>query len=453
VFLVDSLPTSYGYTVSPSNGTLTRGESRFLVGTADDPRFGKSTAIAYTPYYAANYPSTNTSAKFQKLSITLIFDYYWAGEKSGSEQQFEVYELTDSMLTYVPHYANQSTPYGRLLGTATHTVNPIDFDQNIIDNTDPDVTKHIIDSVNIVLDPSLGQALLDAAMDTVGNHEQDYNYFYKFRRKFKGLAFVSPNSNKIVGFNPAHTKTRMVLDYKIDTSKYQLLFRIEPSQQQVSAAEYSVYTEIRSDRSGTPLAALPSKYVDWEPSDGNRYIQAGTGIVTKLDFSEVYDYFKNIPLKALSVAELRIETDQQDQAPKAFVLRALKSNNRNLSASTQYTDAANDPFTDVDANVVTKHLVYKYDANWDKPFFRVEAAGDNGGLFLLSQLSNSGTAVYTGYLTNFLEQELTNNETDILRYFALVPQTPDIARGVNGFYFPADKIKLKIYYTSPGLDE
>ena len=453
VFQMDSLNTSYGYVISPANGTLTDGPARFMCGSIDDPRFGKTTARAYMPYYAVNYPASNSSAVFQKLTLTLIFDYYWYGAKSSSEQEFQVYELTDSMLTYLPHYSNQSTPYGKLLGQGTHVVSPIDFDQNIIDNGDTDELNNIMDSLTITLDPALGHELLAAAMDTIGNHELDYNFFYKFRTRFKGLAIVSPNSDKIVGFDPTDAKTRITLDYKIDTATYQLVYRVDPPQQTSGAAEYTCYTQFQSDRSGTPLAGLPAKYEDFEPTDGMRYVQAGTGVITKLDFSEVADYFKNIPVKALSVAELRIESDDQDEAPTSFLLRALKPNNRNLRTSTQYTDGVGDPFIDADVSFYAKHLIYTYPPSYDKPFFRADILGDDGAMFNVGKVASGGTAVYTGYLTNYLQQELALADTDFLRYYALIPQAPGLARGVNGFYFPADKVKLKVYYTTPALTD
>lgn len=453
VFQVDSLPTSYGYVISPANGVLTMGERRFFTGTINDPHFGKTTAKAITQFYPTNYPTTNAAAVFQKLTLTLIFDYYWAGAETSSEQQFQVYEVNDSILSYLPHFSNSSTPYGKLLGEATHTVSPTDFDQNILDNSDADPTNNLMDSINVTLDQNLGRALLAAAMDTVGTHEREYTYFSKFRRHFKGFAIVSPNSDKIVGFDPAHAKARILLDYKIDTTKYQLEYRFALPGQTVGAAEYICYTEVQTDRSGTPLAALPAKYQEFEPNDGMRYLQAGTGVVTKLDFSEVFDHFKNIPTKAFSVAELRIEADnEQKHAPSKLLLRALRPNNRNISASTVYYDGANDAFNDVDVTFVGKHLMNKYNEYWDKPYFRVDVGGDAGTLFTMSK-STSGNTVYTGYLTNFLQTELGNTETDFLRYYALIPQTPDITRGVNGFYFPADKIKLKIYYTTPNTKE
>lgn len=453
VFQMDSVSTSYGY-VDNSREVLTPGPNRFMVGSAEDPVFGKTTAVAYSPYWAASFPLIDPSAEFESLELTLMFDYYyWTGDRSGSDQLFQVYELTDSMLTYRKHYSNQTTPYGKLLGEATHVVVPADFDENILSNSDDNTDNDIADSVNITLDPNLGRELLAAAIDTVGDNEDNYNYFYKFRRIFKGLAFVSPNSNKIVGFDPSHAKTRIVLKYKQGDDELQLRFNLTPSGQAVGTAEYMAYTELKNDRSGTALAGLPQKYIGFEPPDGMRYVQCGTGIATRLDFSEVYEYFKDIPAKALSVAELKIETQEQPTAPLRLRMRVIKDNNREWNTSTQYIDAANDAYRDVDGTFVTKHVFETN--NILKPNFKADVLGDDGGLFVLSNVTEPGTgsSTYVGYLTNYMQQEVSLGEADFLRYYELIPQSPDISRGVNGFYFPSDKIKLTIYYTTPQVKQ
>ena len=455
VYLMDSLSTSYGYVMSPSAGIKTVKPNRFLCGTVTDDRFGKTTATAYTQYWAASFPLISADAVFEKLTLTLIFDYYWYGSHSGAEQTFEVHEVTDSILTYIPHYIDEPTPYGRLLGTGTHVVNPDDFDENVVDNADDDTNNDIMDSLNVTMDETLGRALLAAAIDTAGINEQDYNLFYKFRRKFKGFAITSPNSDKVVGFNTEHSKTRMVLDYRIDTTKYQLVFLMSAPGQASGAAEYTSYTQIVTDRSGTPLAGLSQKYQEFQPADGMTYVQAGTGVMAKLDFSEVFEHFRNITPKALSVAELRIESDEQKYAPLSFMLRGLRADNRDIRTSTQYLDAALDPFAGIDYTFVSKHLLStRTDGGYGGPFYKAEVMGDDGALFTLNQVSNSsGTILYSGYLTNFMQQELSLSETDFMRYYALVPLAPDVTRGVNGFYFPVEKIKLKVYYTTPSSKE
>ncbi|MEI9919144.1 MAG: hypothetical protein WDO14_10135 [Bacteroidota bacterium] len=461
---MDSINTSYGLAASVSVGTKTPAPNRFMVGHVDDPVFGKTTATAYTQFYAATYPTYGANPRFLSLKMTLVFDYYWSGSTSSTDKQkFEVYELTDSMLTYIPHYSTETQNVGRLLGDTTHRVSPTEFSTNIITNNDPaTVTSNLItDSLYVTIDESYGRELLNLAMDTTGTNEQNYNSFNKFRKRFKGFAITSPNSDKIVGFNPEHTKTRMILTYRVDTTTYQLYYLFSPSQQAVGTPEYMSYTKLETDRSGTPLAGLTTKYQDFEAPTGLRYVQAGTGVTTRLDFSEVYDFFKNIPIKALSVAELKIETNQQDYAPKSFLLRVINPDNREKSTTITATDITGDPYASVDAEYVVKQgLASRSDGGYGSPFYRAEVTGDDRTTFLLTQASNSGTAVYSGYMTNHIQNQLSLSETDFLRTFELIPYAldkqsyaPDMSRSVNGFYFPPDKVKLKVYYTTPRSKE
>ena len=464
---MDSITTSYGWVTSKAGGIKTPAPNRIMVGTADDPIFGKTTATGYASFYSATFPTYGDNPRFLKLTMTLVLDYYWTGATTDTEnQKFEVYELTDSMLTYIPHYSNEPQKLGRLLGTGTTTnaISPTDFDTNIKTNKDPATAPAniIIDSLVVQLDDDYGSELLNLAMDTLGSDESNFDLYYKFRKKFKGLAIVAPNSDKIIGFDLEHAKTRMVLDYRVDTTNQQLFFSFEPSGQAVGTAEYVAYTRFETDRSATPLAGLTTPYQDFEAPTGLRYVQAGTGITTRLDFSEVAEYFKNIPIKALSVAELRIETDEQKYAPYSFLLRAVKPDYREVSTSTKVNDVTGDPYSSINTDFIFKHtaLAARSDGGYGGPYYRAEILGDNKSTFLLTQASNTGTAVYSGYMTNYMQTELGLDEADFLRYFELVPYAvdkttyaPAIGRSLNGFYFPPDKVKLKIYYTTPRVKE
>lgn len=441
-FLMDSVSTSN----SASDDT-----TRLMVGFMDDARFGKTTATAYTQYLPIGAPlGISPRATYQRLELTMVFDYYWQGNRQDNQETYNVYEVTDSILTYLPHFSNKSTPYGALVGTTSKIVSPNAFEKNKDSNVNADVTDDILDSLNISLDDNLGKRLFTAAMDTIGDNELEYLIFSRFRRNFKGLAVVGgPDNNKIVGFNPTHAKSRMTLHYTIDTTKYQLTYSFMTTTSNGVTA-YPSYTELKTDRSGTAIEGLNSYYTDTEPSDGLRYIQSGTGVAVKLDLTEVRDHFKNIPVKAFSVAELRIETEQQTSPPARFLLRALKPNNRTLSAVKGDVDAAGDNITVLDGSLIVKHAISQ------TSLARLEPVSDNGdgSPFTLRLISNTGGAsLYTGNLTTFLQQETTLGDTDFLRYYALIPQVPANAKSVNGFYFAPDKIKLKIYYTTPGDEE
>lgn len=437
VFAIDSVSTS-----NSASGTETH---RIMLGKMTDPRFGTTTASSFLQYYSVGVPDTiDDKITFEKVTLTMISDFYWQGNETPSNQVYRVYEVTDSILNYLPHFSYSSEPYGPLLGEAVKFVNPGDLDQSVIDNGDSDLTNNVVDSLVVDLDPNFGRRLLAAATDTLGSNENNYQFFYKFRRIFKGLAIIPVDADKIVGFNPNDKLFRITLQYKHGSITKRLFYYFSPpGLANPGAGEYLTYTNITPDRSGTPLAGLTSKYTEFNPSDNNRYIQAGTGLLTKLDFSEVYSFFENIPVKSFSVAELRIEADEQKYAPTKFLLRALKPNLRNLQAIKTDTDAAGDPETILDTDLASKHAIDQGSLT------RMQPVGDDGLLFTLNQISNSGSSVYKGYLTTFLQRETSITDGGYLRSFALVPHTPENGKSVNGFYFSPDKVILKIFYTIP----
>jgi hypothetical protein len=261
---------------------------------------------------------------------------------------------------------------------------------------------------------------------------------------------VAPNADKIVGLDMENPLTRMVLKYRVDTAHYRLSFYFSPPGQAVGTGEYMGWSGITTDRSGTPLAGLTEKYADFEPADGNRYVQSGSGVGLKLDFSEVFEYFKNIPSKALSVAELKLtSTEVQPTSPSSFALRVLRADNREMKSSKTYQDLADNPTEDYDVDFVSKHLLVS--ATYSKPYFRAEVVGDAGSDFSFVKQTTTDGVLYSGYLTSYLQQELSLSDTDFLRYYALYPQSPNNARGVDGLYFPAGNLKLTVYYTTPKI--
>lgn len=455
VYLTDSLSTSNGIiAVSPQGTKFYTATSRLLVGTSANANFGTSTATGYTVFAPSGWPYLGTEGyvEYEGAELTMIFDYYWSGSTTAANPTFEVYELNDSLITYLPYYNYSSTPYGKLLGQGTHNIDPTTFDQNWATNHDNDPsTVNILDSLNFPLDDDFGRSLYEAAVDTLDDNEYDFLNFRKFRRKFKGLAITSPNSDKIVGFDPENAKSRITIKYRIvkpDTVEhYKLSYSFVNPSQMRGTGEYMGYSNITTDRTGTPLAALPPKYQDFEPADGKRYVQAGTNLGVKLDFSEVYDYFKTIPNKALSVAELRFEGELQPEAPLSFRLRALKPNNREWKSTVTSSDIAGDPSEVTDADLYAKHLLVQ--STFANPYWRMDAVGDTGLELSLIRGTSGGNSFYAGYLTNFLQQELSLTEADQLKYFAILPQSPDNSRSVNGFSFPAESLKLTIYYTVP----
>jgi hypothetical protein len=433
VYQVDSLVTSNG-----SNQT----GSRLLVGSFDDSRFGRGSATAYLQYFPTTFPAIAETATFQRLTLAVVFDYYLFGDEGASSQTYELRELSDSLVNSSAYFSKSSTGIlAKPVATTTRLIDPDVFKGSLELNSDLTPANDLADSLVFELD-GLGPQLFGAVRTTDSASMAVYRNFSRWRRIFKGFAIVPVGNNKVIGLNITHAKTNMTLHYMEGTTAKKITFTVSPN------AGLMTYSSLTIDRSGTPIGGITGFYEDIEPADGNRYIQSGAGIVTKVDMKAVYDYFANIPLKSLNVAELSIITDEQKTAPLSFLMRAVKPDNRNIVALKKGINEVYDSILYPDPAFVAKHFIDPSSSP------RADVAGDEGELFTLAQRSNTaGKAIYKGYMTTFLQRELELADKDYLVQFSLVPIAPSFTKSLNGFHFHKDSVRLKIFYTTTTQSE
>jgi hypothetical protein len=433
VFQVDSLVTSNG------SGATT---NRLLVGSFADSRFGTGTATSYMQYYPASFPVIPDTAVYERMAMTLVYDLYNYGSAASTIQTYEIHELSDSLVNSQGYYTKSSTPYqSEVVATATKLVDPALFDQLAKDNAAKNDTVTI--KLEIDMDSRFGRDIFAAIRAIDSAQMATYRNFFRWRRVFKGLAIVPVSTDKVVGFAPSHAGSRMWIYYKDGPKSARK--RIEVTMSPLSGM--ASYSGLSIDRSATPLAGVTQHYENYDFLDGMRYVNSGAGIVTRLDLTPVYDYFQNIKIKSLNVAELSITTEGQPKAPLGFTLRAVKPDNRAVLGLARGINDSYDSITYADPRFTAKHFISATSAP------RADALGDDGSVFNLAQKSNESVASYKGYITTFLQTEVDLVDEDYLRYMILIPTSPEFGKSINGFYFHKDSVKLKIFYTTPIIQE
>jgi hypothetical protein len=434
VFMVDSLVTNN------TSNSLTK---RLMAGSYNDPRWGTASAASYMQFYPSQFPTISDTAVFDHMTLTLVFDLYTYGSRAVTPQTFNFYALEDSLVNSHTYYSKSAALLKpQQIGSVTRTIDPKLFDDLAIENAKDNVPGNdVIDSINVLLDPAFGQEIFTTMRLNDSVSIATYRAFSKWRRIFKGVSMQPSTSDKIVGFAPAHAKSRMVLFYREAGVTKQVALYISPDAFQMSYSGYTI------DRSASQLAQITEPYQNFEPADGSRYIQSGGGIVTRVDLSPVYDYFDNIEVKSLNVAEFSIKTNEQQFVPTAFALRAVNSDNRTLLAVTKARDEAYDSIQVVDAAFMGKHYINGTSAP------RADVLGDNGSLLTLDLKTSGGISTYKGFMTTFLQREVSLVDKDYLRYFSIVPSSPEFAKSFNGMIFHKDSVKLRIYYTTPIIAE
>lgn len=436
VFQVDSLPTS-------NSGV---GVSRVLAGTMNDPVYGSGTATAYLQYFPTSFPSIPDTAVFVSVKLKLVIDFYTYGSQVPSTQTFQIRELTDSLINSQSYFTTSSTETDtKPLITVAKQVDPGVYHQGFKENRDANPQNDEVDSLVVNFGfATFGQNLFDAIRKTDSASVAQYQVFSRWRRKFKGLAIVPAGTDKIIGFDPAHKDSQISISYKDGPNASAIknvTLSLSPLQGMMT------YSNITLDRTGTPLSVVNGYYTSVEPADGSRYVQSGSGIVTRIDMTPVYDYFGEIAVKSLNVAELSIKTEVQELAPTAFFLRAIRADNRSLLGLTKVLNEAYDSISIPDQVFASKHHISPSSAP------RADLVGDDGTLFYLSQNATTPDGNYKGYLTNFLQREINLPGSEQLDYLSIIPAAPEFSKSVNGLQFHKDSVRLRVYYTTTNTSQ
>jgi hypothetical protein len=359
-----------------------------------------------------------------------------------------VHEITDpnfkSTSDYFAHTSVQIDPTP--LATATFTYKRDSILKSRQRNTDASTTNNRVDTLFIDLPiETIGQLLLDTALRKgmyVKNSSGTYVFSTNktdsvFQSRFKGLAVLPITSNKIIGIKTSGAGSWLTLYYsysdggviKHDRFYYGFPIGYVPN-----------FTQISNSRQGTPLQTLATNHSDFNAPDDYCYLQSGTGAFTKLDLTEVYQFFGEFPNLAVNSAELIVPlepttTKSHMKEPTALFTRILRKQGDSIR------------FFRANATNGAAYQSYYYSrVNYE---YFLDAQGDAGGLFTLNYVSATDGRYYRGHLSDFLQVQLRNPASIEKVNIGLIPTNAPYGKSFEGVSFKKDKIKLKVYYTTP----
>lgn len=267
IVLVDSM--TVGVSNVYKDSVVTSGSGVILLGIAQDPYLGKTTASSYLSLT----PSTNTlpdilfNAQYDSIRLLMKSNTSYYGDTS-SAPTYTVKQLTTEIALPDQQYSfyNTSTfPTGTQLGTRTLAIRPSNGD-----------------SVNIKFDNSNGLGatlfgMLRRKSDTLKTNST-------FTRFFKGLQLSVTGGNVVYGFKDSvimrvyyhetdNFYQNKTFDFTLNNNNFQ-------------------WNNIIADRTGTPLTALgPAKReISSTLTDNLGYSQAATGLYPKITFP----YLRNL---------------------------------------------------------------------------------------------------------------------------------------------------------------
>jgi hypothetical protein len=407
---------------------------RLLLGSLNDPVFGSIGAHAYTQIIPAVRPTIAATAVFEKATLTIAYDHYHYGPREAGMLTVQVFELADSIDPNRGHYFNTRLALGARLGEMRALVNPDAFDDAIVRNTDRDTRNDVIDTLFTELSPDFGSRLFLLARHASVNNTTDLAQFSRFRQQFKGFAVVPATPSHIFGVNPNSLHSRITIFYREDgvSRRFALTF----------TDAVTGFTRFEVNRAGLPLPAFNQFFTPFEGPVAAT--QAGTGLITRMDIAQVYAFFDALRSPILNSAQLTVSSDFQHQRmPAALHVRVLRPDNRNRLPLRTIVGPDGSLAAAEDATFQGRHAVLK---NRD---FTLDVMGDNAARAELRGIVSGGTATYSVFLTTFFQTQLRLPPAERLTTLGLLAGTPDFLKSLHGFSFPADRVKLRVYYTVP----
>jgi hypothetical protein len=388
---------------------------------------------------------TSTST-LDSLILQLSLDFYFYGSRDSSQQHLQVFEVLDTIQPTAGYYSTTSIQYGKkLMGEARFSVNPPVFDEALTLNADTDTSNNVTVMVRMAINPGYGQSLLQDMI----NNPALFTDINSFIGKYKGLAFIMKEGDKIVGFNPVFSATS-------PTAKNTRLSLYYSDGGIQSRADYSLYyannfsvgitfpgvsfTTIETDRSPTVLAGIQDSK-DFIPGDKRFYVQSGTALITKFDLSSFYNFMDTIDNAVFNSAEVVVTNVGQQRSPYEVQLRLLDSTNHFRS-----------PYVDSLVNGVISPVIDPYLAKI--PTALAVAATSSNAIDVRAD-QGSAIAVATDYtigkifITEFCQQ-IYRHKTDPrrIKWVGLMPVEGEFQKSISSLVIDPN-VYLRLYYSKP----
>lgn len=309
-YLLNALPTS-------NTGII-------LSGALDDPEFGKTKASSYMQLKTAfSNSSLPEDAAFDSLNLVLKYSGYTYGDTTVA-QRLMVNRLVDRIVLDKVNggIENEERPVF-VDGDAIYSTGSFKFDPELLGERMFKPRPRGKDSVLVSLSKSLGAELLHMVL----KKDKKVTDAEEFQDYFKGIVIRSENGKSINGFKADSVK--MLLHYHFKGSdgiqkRSMLTFALNLRTHQ--------FNRLETDRKDTKLNGLGNSYkeIQSDKTDHQVYVQAGTGIVTKLQLPGLLEFIKE-PKVIINKMQLIIETRPANymafKPPASLILFIANSSN------------------------------------------------------------------------------------------------------------------------------
>jgi len=413
---------------------------RFLVGSYTDDLLGQVSSTAYTQYLrSGSIMDSLAFSTFDSVTLRLSLDFYNYGSGENTPQFISVYDLADTLINvaYVDslYYFNHSqVPIFKKLGEKTFSVDPV-----LLNEYADDADNETEVEIKVPLDDAFGLSLFRSALAFEVDKDSTYYFYSRFLREFKGLAIIPESSDKILGINPLAANTMIVVHFHrdINNRRDSLMFKF---------SYLTSFNEITASRSGD-VADIVNTYDEKFPPSGNRYVQNGVGLLTKLDFSQFLSFADTIPAMIINSAQVIIDDVQEEseflKPHKGLGLRIVYNSLRVRSDTTRANfEAISEYKSTVSWGTISSAVPSGY--------VTAERSAQPLSMNLIED-EDSGKKYYSGFVTLFAQELFNNYKTGgpVFSKMALYPTSPQIGKSVERTYFGENAPRLRVYYTIP----
>ena len=299
-----------------------------LVGKTTTPTIGATIASSY---FRLGFTSLTTdipdNAQFESVDLVLTphASKYYYGDTLQT-QEIYVHRLNEAMetTTLSPLPGIDNVPV-YVTGASIFAHQEFGYDHAALGSLSFAPRINAGDTLTVSLDDAFGEELFDK----IKAGDADVSSNDSFQQYLKGLVIVPGDHNTaILGLN----------DTVSVNINYTYLggdgFAKTGTKTLTSVGNYYKYNNLRYDRSGTDFATLDHNNRELKSSStqGTVYLQAGTGVVAKLDFPTLRQFLDD-PNGAINKVELEIEMTGKNYGafpnPNALILFIANKNTGN----------------------------------------------------------------------------------------------------------------------------
>jgi hypothetical protein len=415
-----------------------------LVGQYFDNQMGNIRSEAYLQIVPGTSALIPEGAVYDSLTVQFRLNYYSYGFSGDQTEKFTIHEITGDTLSRM--LAN------RYKASSTIAYDPTPMDEAVVD-LDYDSLKKQYALAAASQDTLITSARLSDLMgQQIFNLASEYGFsknnpdVIEFISKVKGIVMVPSQSSGIFGIRIGDGLSRVTLHYHTVTNG-----TTTPLTKSYGFSSAS-FSNITTDRASTELSPLMQPYQSLLPGSGMRYLQSGTPLVTKLDFTKFYEFADTLENVIVNEAELIIsgvESPSGLSAHSSLVLKPMREDN-------QFFNVLVPDDSVIRPNYILASTADPLDIHYKHYFVNSDVPSSQPSAAVLGY--NSTDKEYAAFITLFVQTLFKNkvNANGInpsrLKYLALYPVSPSTMHTVNRTLFPGDKVKLRIYYTQPAIN-